>query len=121
MNKYLAVEGLGKFLLDKMSEVRLVSRHLLPVVDLVGGDDKGAGGAGVAIEEPGEDVRHVRGQDHVHVQGHGVLGQAIVPGDVPEVVLGIVVARSPLCILLIAVQFPETQQDSIERVNIHER
>ena len=111
MNEYLAVKWLGKFPLDQMGKLGLVPGHLLPLVNFVGGDDIGAGGAGVAVEELGEVVRHVRGQDDVHVQRHGVLGQARLPGDVAEMVLRIVVACPPLGVLLIAVQFSGTQRE----------
>ena len=116
MKKYLAVEWLSFVPADQLSQLSLVSRAGGRLLDLVCRDDEGTLDTSVPIEELGQPrghtcgVRNITslpysavptwGQDHVHVQGESVVGQTVVPGHVPHMVLRVVVASPPPGVLL---------------------
>ena len=111
----LAMEWLCTQHLDQMKKLWLVSRKICLVMDLIGGNHKGTLGAGIAIQEHGEKLGHPRGGDDVHVQGHGVVSDAVLPGNVPQVVLWVVVSCSP-CRVLSCEDLPSKTLENICRV-----
>ena len=52
------------------------------------------------------------GEDHIHVEGECVVGEAGLPGHVTELVLGIVISSPPLGVLFVIVNGPKRRNEA---------
>lgn len=93
------MEGSGETLLRQTNKILLIPREHGPIVELISWDYVGAladASPSRGFEKPVEPVREIPARYDVNVRQKNVKALAILPGEIPHVVLWVHTFRPPL-------------------------